>query len=339
MSEFYRAGLQNQKALKQLSALLHKKTVPHALLFCGSEGLGKRDAALLFAMACNCSKFEGNGSICDIAECSCRSCNKIRSGNHPDIHRIEPSGTFIRIDRIRELCDAVSMKPYEAKMRFVIISGSQHMNPEASNSLLKLLEEPPWKTILILTAIQASDLLPTIVSRCQKVQFTLIPPNIIKSLAHEKFDISPQEAEIISILSDGTLSKINGVKNTGKIKGLIGARNWILQMCCELTDSQTGTSVSTILAFAEKLSGDKKKLPDFLDIIKSWFRDLVIVKYEPGKIINKDMLDKIRQISQPLSVEILLSKIDVLQSAQQELRTNANIRLVLEVMILALVKE
>lgn len=326
--------------MKQLSALYNKGTVPHALLFCGAEGLGKRDTAVLFAMACNCyDKLEGNGNIADTADCTCRSCNKIRSGNHPDIHWVEPSGAFIKIDRIRELCQSVAMKPYEAKMRVVIISGAQNMNVEASNSLLKLLEEPPQKTILILTAIQASDLLPTIFSRCQTVRFTPISQDIIKSLAIEKFNIFPGEAEITAILSQGSLAKINACKNIKGIRELIGLRNWLLQMCYELTDKRVQVSMGTGLAFAEKLSKDKKKLSDSLDIMKSWLRDLIIVKYQPDRIINKDILHNIRLISQTFSTNSLLSKLDVLQTAQQELRTNANVRLAMEIMVLGLIKE
>ncbi|MDM8538448.1 DNA polymerase III subunit delta' [Desulfobacterales bacterium HSG17] len=325
--------------MKQLSALFNKGAVPHALLFCGPEGLGKRDTALLFAMACNCNKSEGNGNITDIADCTCRSCNKIRSGNHPDIHWVEPSGVFIKIDRIRELCQSVSLKPYEAKIRVVIISGAQNMNAEASNSLLKLLEEPPHKTIIILTAIQTSDLLPTIFSRCQTVRFTPISQDIIKSIAIEKFNISPDEAEIIAILSEGSLAKINNCKNIKGINELICLRSWLLQMCYELTDTSVQISMGYILAFAEKLSKDKKKLSESLDIMKSWLRDLVIIKYQPDRVINKDLLDNIRIISQKLSTDSLLLKLDVLQTAQKELRTNANIRLAMEIMVLGLLKE
>ncbi|QTA80907.1 DNA polymerase III, subunit delta [Desulfonema limicola] len=339
MSEFNPDRLLNVKALKQLSVLFNKGAVPHALLFSGYEGLGKRDTAVLFAMACNCNKSQGSGNIADIIDCTCRSCNKIRSGNHPDIHWVEPSGTFIKIDQIRELCEAVAMKPYEAGMRVVIISSAQNMNIEASNSLLKLLEEPPQKTILILTAIQASDLLPTIFSRCQTVHFTPVSQDIIKSAALEKFNISPDEAEIIAVLSQGSLSKINACKNIKGIKELICLRNWLLQMCCELTGNGARVSMETALAFAEKLSKDKKKLPDSLDIITSWLRDIMVVKYQPDRIINKDLFQNIRLISQNLSTNSLLSKLDVLQAAQQGLRTNANIRLVMEIMVLGLIKE
>ena len=87
----------------------------------------------------------------------CKSCRKIQTGNHPDIIQVKPFGPLIRIGQIRDLCRILAMKPYEARYRVVIISHAQAMNPAAGNALLKVLEEPPDRTILILTAMQATD--------------------------------------------------------------------------------------------------------------------------------------------------------------------------------------
>ena len=78
---------------------------------------------------------------------------------------------MIKIDQIRELCQVLTMKPYEARVRVVIIADAHTLNPAAGNALLKMLEEPPARTVLILTAPQTGDLLPTIVSRCQHIRF------------------------------------------------------------------------------------------------------------------------------------------------------------------------
>ena len=119
-----------------LNAILRKGTIPHAFLFTGAEGVGKRTAALAFAMALNCSgdrdSLSGEPAGSDasgviestaISACGvCRSCRKIESGNHPDFISLHPQGPFIRIDQIRELCRVLSMKPYEADYRTVVIS-------------------------------------------------------------------------------------------------------------------------------------------------------------------------------------------------------------------------
>ncbi len=208
------------KAYKQLSTILQKGNIPHALLFSGIEGVGKQTAAMMFAMVCNCQQLpvdsdqSGPGNWLMAADnCTCKSCKKIESGNHPDIHMVEPSGSFIRIDQIRSLCHALAMKPYEARMRVVIISNAQAMNPEASNALLKALEEPPDRTILIITAIQLSDILPTIVSRCQHIRFSPIPQKKLEAFLIEKQGVGPDDATIRHYYH--FVSEPQGIPHTG----------------------------------------------------------------------------------------------------------------------------
>jgi DNA polymerase-3 subunit delta' len=130
--------------------------IPHALLFCGIDTAGKRNAAVTFALACNClsrcpetrrmtvaaTSPEIQASRMSIPAAAASAAGKILSDNHPDIFNISPTGAMIRIAQIRGLGEALSMKPYEARRRFVIISDAQTLNPEAGNAILKLLEEP-----------------------------------------------------------------------------------------------------------------------------------------------------------------------------------------------------
>jgi DNA polymerase III subunit delta' len=89
----------------------------------------------------------------------CKHCRKFNSGGHPDFIRIDPEGQVTKIVQIRELRQILAMKPFEAKLRVVVISKAHTLNQEASNALLKVLEEPPYRTILILITSQISDLL------------------------------------------------------------------------------------------------------------------------------------------------------------------------------------
>ncbi|MCP4107930.1 MAG: DNA polymerase III subunit delta' [Desulfobacteraceae bacterium] len=317
------------KAYSLLSAILEKGNIPHALLFSGIEGVGKQEGAMMFAMACNCA--EGH-----IPCGCCKSCNKIQSGNHPDIHLVEPRGAFTRIDQIRSLCGALAMKPYEAKVRVAILSGAHTMNPEASNALLKVLEEPPGRTVLILTAIQLSDLLPTIVSRCQHIRFSPVPQKKLEAFLIEK-GVDSKEAVIISALANGSLAKIGLSPNMPGIRNWINRRNWLINELEAMTD--TGyVSSARVLAFAEKLSKNKETLQDSLEIMKLWLRDLIICKYDPDKIMNRDIGDRIHIISGKIGVKLLLSKIKAIQTAQKYLVSNANLRLTLDVLMIRLAR-
>ncbi|MEJ2656557.1 MAG: DNA polymerase III subunit delta', partial [Desulfobacterales bacterium] len=287
-----------EKPIRLLKTFLQNETIPHALLFLGIDGVGKTTAAKAVAMACNCMAREkthfsvkegirpvygtkpdlaGKSEICGC----CKSCSKIKTGNHPDMILVEPKGSFIRIDQIRNLCNILTMKPYEARLRVVIIKDAQSMNPSAGNALLKVLEEPPDRTVLILTAMQTSDLLPTIVSRCQHIRFNPIPGKHLKTLLIEKQGADPADAEIITIMANGSYSKALSIISHIKKSNWIKRRAWLLNE----VESLPLMSIPSCLAFAETLSKNKETLTDSLEVMKSWFRDLIVCRFHPARVM------------------------------------------------------
>lgn len=344
-----------KRPVRILAAFLLKRNIPHALLFTGIEGVGKKDAALAFAMACNCTgekhplsdQFVNHLSSktkwsIPINPCgSCRSCRKIKSGNHPDIIQIKPSGTFIKIDQIRDCCDTLAMKPYEARVRVVIISDAHALNSSASNALLKMLEEPPDRSILILTACQTSDLLPTIISRCQQIRFNPVSEKSIEKRMMENQGFAPDKASLIAAMANGSLTRAFALGNSDWINW----RNWILNTMNPDPSDQSGQPgnlfampLTMLLAFADRLKKNKDFLFESLEIIKSWLRDIVIYKFCPEKTINKDLIDKIQYASQHIDIKSLLIKIDAIQTAQKDIQSNANLRLTLEMMMMRIVR-
>jgi DNA polymerase-3 subunit delta' len=338
--EFPLRLLREQKGLERLGLVFQKGHIPHAFLLHGEEGTGKRASALLFAMFCNCLRIAEESAdalpkdgLIRRMDCGCRSCGKIRSENHPDIHWIEPSGSIIRIDQIRELIRAISMKPYEARTRVVVISSAQAMNPEASNALLKMLEEPPDRTVLLLTAPRVSDLLPTIVSRCQTVAFMPIGREILASFLAEEYDMSDEDARIMAAMGSETLNRIGmGTAGHGK---WTAQRQWVADLCLEIMPGR-GRAVSGImaLAFAERLFQNKDGLMDVLDLIKFWLRDLIVYRYRPGEIVNKDRAEDISHMAERVSIQDLLRHFRSVELAQKRLQSNANVRLTLEALML-----
>jgi len=261
--------IDQDRPIRILTTFLQNGTIPHALLFTGIEGVGKESAAIAFAMACNCvedNSGRGNTRTTkghDTATrqvttnpCgNCKSCRKIEAANHPDIIRLKPSGTFIKIDQIRALCQTLAMKPYEASMRVVIISDAQAMNPAAGNALLKVLEEPPVGTILILLATHTSDLLPTIVSRCRPIRFKPISRKNLESVLVGRHGFDPADAMIITTMAGGSLTRALRMHETN----WINRRNWLIN---ELNSLSPG-SVIRLLAFGEQLAKNKDGLPDW----------------------------------------------------------------------------
>jgi len=226
------------------------------------------------------------------------------------------------------------MMPYEARLRVAVITDAQTMNPAASNALLKVLEEPPDRTMLILTATQTSDLLPTIVSRCQQIRFNPISRKNIEMLLIEEHDMRPDDAEIISIMADGSLAKALSMMKSMPRTNWIKRRMWLINEVAAIVDKP----IASRMAFAEKLSKEKTLLSDSLEVMKSWFRDLIVCRYHPEKLINYDLKDKIQHVSKMTRVESLISYIDDIQSVQRNIHANINLRLSLEVLMMRLAR-
>jgi DNA polymerase-3 subunit delta' len=308
--------------------------------------VGKQAAAVALAMACNCQgespgfkaedrsgqdpvNASGEFNLITIDSCGvCKSCRKIAAGNHPDIIRIQPSGPFIKISQIRALLQTLAMKPYEAITRVAILSEAQAMNAAASNALLKILEEPPSRSMLVLIATRKSDLLPTIVSRCQHVGFNPIPKEKIASWLKQKHGLEQQAADILAAMANGSFSRARMmIKDNWQQR-----RKWVI----DEMDRLSLQPIAYLFALAEKLSGEKEALAESLEIIKVWFRDLIINQYDAGKIINRDIADKIENASQKNNLPDLLSKVDAVQKTQNRLAANTNLRLTMESLLIQL---
>jgi DNA polymerase-3 subunit delta' len=335
-----------EKPVRLLSNIIQKGKIPHALLFTGIEGVGKREAANVFAMACNClaatfpnQTFSDQGidherearppSPCG----ACKSCRKIISGNHPDVISIQPEKAHIRIGQIRDLRHMLAMKPYEARYRVVIISDAHTLNPGASNALLKVLEEPPDRTVLVLTAYHLHDLLPTIASRCQHIRFNPISHDALTNVLVTKEGISAREADLLATLAKGSLTGALSLVTSGWIE----QRAWILRMIAKEPAGQSPLNrVTTLLAFSEKLAQEKDRLENALEILKIWFRDLMIYQLSPDMIVNKDLSHTLKRLSEETAMNDLLSAYETIQSAQEKINGNANPRLTLDVMMMKL---
>ena len=319
-----------------LKALLQNGTLPHALLFTGVPGLGKTAAATALAQACNCTgqghgsdSGSPGGSAYPVEGCGvCRSCRKIEEGIHPDLIRIAPKGRMIRIETIRELLQTLAMKPYEARCRMVILSEAEELNPSAGNALLKVLEEPPARTVLVLTAQQRSDLLPTIVSRCQHLRFYPVRRQLLEETLVTHHGICARDASALATLAGGSIGKALKLKKTHWIR----RRDWLLQEIQALPSRQSGAR----LALAEMMGRDRKTVDTDLAAIELYLRDLAVGRWCPDRIANMDFSEQIRYTSQKTTTTAILRGIDAVANARDALRANGNLRLTLDTLILRL---
>jgi DNA polymerase-3 subunit delta' len=324
----FEALIGQERTVERLKAMLRRDALPHALLFCGIEGVGKAQAALLLAMALNCSAAAGE-EPCG----ACRTCRSLTAGQHPDLLTVAPDGPLIRVAQVRQLCATLAMKPYAARTRVVIIRDARAMNPEAANALLKVLEEPPEQTLLILLATQTGDLLPTVVSRCQQLRFGPIPRRTLQTLLTEAHGIAPDAAAFAAAVSDGSLTRALRCSQAD----WRARRSWLIAAIgLDRPETLSSRPLELLLAVAEKLAGRKDWIPEALDLINAWLRDLLVFRHAPGRLINQDQAALVDRAAGRLPDEALLQSIQAVSSAQRQIAANLNPRLVLERLMLQL---
>lgn len=325
-----------ERALDLLTTLLSKGCIPHALIFTGIDGIGKQTAAKVFAMACNCgdpkpypSSHPTAAPPRRVSPCGqCRNCRRIHTDHHPDVLQIRPSSNLIRIGVIRDLIQRLAFKPHETGQRVVVIAEAHHLNPEAGNALLKLLEEPPEGTLFILTARQNADLLPTIASRGQQIRFRPLSPDILAQLLMENEGLSGANAAAASALAEGSFSRARAMINDGWIP----RRRWLATVISRLKNQPT----ATLLALAETLAAGKDQLPDALAWLLSWYRDLIVYRYRPDQILNRDLERPLHEAAAISDLQDGILGMKTVQRAQKALQENANPRLTMETLVLQL---
>ena len=166
----------NVPRIEYLKKVLAENKFPHAVIFSGVEGIGKRKIAEICAAALLCEN--SNVEPCG----TCQSCKMLAAGSHPDFYVVElEKSKVIKIAQIRDLQNEVLLQPNHSTCRVVIIDGAEFMNNAAANCLLKTLEEPTGQTIFILTTANRAGLLMTLRSRCSTVNFEKIPAKQIQS--------------------------------------------------------------------------------------------------------------------------------------------------------------
>jgi len=171
---------------------LVRSDVPHAILLVGPQAVGKTTLALDIAAALLCTAADRADRPCR----SCRGCRLVATGNHPDLHRLAPSGPGGQIvigeredpepGSVRHLIGELALLPVEGGARVAVVEEAQRLNEHAQNALLKTLEEPPAGVTIVLCAIAEDGLLPTVLSRCVRIRLGPVGPRDIEVLLAER---------------------------------------------------------------------------------------------------------------------------------------------------------
>ena len=263
----------HDKSKNLLGMFLDNKNIPHAFLFYGQEGIGKKLVAKEFAKHLFCK----NGTACG----KCNPCIKLERGSHPDLILIEGDDS-IGIDQSRMLSKEICEYPYESEKRVIIIDRAETLTREAANALLKTLEEPPPYNHFFLITSSEKEIPPTIRSRCNRVFFTPLSREQLKQYFLQRPDTDEERADLLADISYGSIGC-----------GLFWAENDNFLLRRMIIELITGKDKSFVRAsfIAEKIAKTNMGLGMYLAFLLSFFRDLLVVRHSQDltMIINRDV--------------------------------------------------
>ncbi len=281
--------------LEILQAYLENSRLEGGYLFIGPEGVGKKMAALALAQVCL----------------------KTSNNQHPDLHLIAEESSQIKIDAIRHLQKEISLKSYEAGFKIFIIDNAHNLTSEAGNCLLKILEEPPKKSLIILISDKPNLLFKTIISRCKVIKFSALKRDALEDILRKDYLLESRFAHFLAYFSEGRLGRALKLKDTD----IFAAKN-------SLIDKFVLAAKPNIDSLAAQ---DRQEITLALNLLAAWFRDIYLLKagMPEDTVINADRFRELALSANSFSFEELDTIMANITAALSCLGQNVNTRLLL----------
>lgn len=306
----------HRTVLDSLTGLLESNRVPHALLFCGPEGVGKRMVADQFVAARLCANRNGVWACGD-----CPSCEAIRIGRHPDLFvlRRGEDERSIGIDGVHELKAFFALRSSLSAVKAVVIDEADRLTDEAQNSLLKLLEEPPPGSVMVLVTSRHRELLATVLSRCRRIEFGPLDSTSQSQILAQSGGVPVEVAAAAATLSGGSVSRALALieKNGPELYE---------QALSRLERSVSGDPVE----LEERGAQDRGEDEEFLGLVAQVLRDVMRVKSGNCQGLYMPLsLERLRHIAVEWDADALLVSLERVAEAREALAQSGNSRIVL----------
>lgn len=313
----------HKQVITQLCLMQQEDRIPHAMLFCGTDGVGKSLVAEALAAAILCHT-PAHNQACG----HCKTCRALAAGTHPDFFQIQPesetkAAPAIRIEAVRKLQEEIARIPLLSERRVVIMQEADKMNEAAANCLLKTIEEPSGQIVFILLTSRPSAVLDTIISRCMRVEFGILQPEELVAILHQHGIEEPLAGKLASI-ADGSVSKALAMQDEE-----------LLNLQAQAFDlaSATGTlGVEQLLQLAKEMSNhSRERLIQWLGFLAMIYRDLLMLYSGSGlPLYNQSDIDRLSSLLNKYHQQELLQLLQLVQDYQKRLGSNVNTQLCLE---------
>lgn len=302
--------------------------VSHAYLLSGPRHVGKSTLAGDLARALNCLEPD--------RPCGrCRSCRKIEGSIHPDVQllELEEGAKSISIDAVRRLQDGVALRPFEGRVKVYIIEEAERLSEPAANALLKTLEEPPASVVMVLTTLDPTLLLPTLVSRCQQVDLRPVPAATVEAALIQRHEMPPQQARLLAALSRGRVGWALRAASDPKV---LERRKENLERLAALPSTRRVARLAFAGELATLYGRDPERARGTLETWQWWWRDLLLSRLGLSEmVVNVDFRERLVAEAREYSLETLGQMARGVQETISLLAQNVNARLAIEVLLLS----
>ena len=319
-------------AVEMLQQHIRSGQVRHAYLLCGPQGVGRRTLALRFVQALNCPNPTEPGVPCG----TCRTCRQIETMQQTDLQVVqaEIEGGILKVENIRDLQHDLSLTPYESNYRVALLLRFEEANESTQNALLKTLEEPNPRVVILATAENVEKLLPTIVSRCEVLRLRPVAPDVLAAALQER-GVEAQEADLLAHVSGG---RPGAALRMHVDSNLLEKRREHLQDLLELEQSPLRERFKYADHITHYKDGQREEIKEDLrvqlEIWLSFWRDvLLIATAAQVPLGNPDYLEQTRTLAAKLGVRGAKQKVLAHQQALDRLYF-ANLRLLMEIVLL-----
>lgn len=313
----------NEKTIARLKRSVDMKEMSHAYIFEGPEGIGKKLLALEFSAMILCLSRDGD------RPCGkCSSCQKIKSKNHPDLFVESPEKREYSVDEISKIQNEMRRKPNESEKKIFIVEKGERLSLKAQNKFLKTIEEPLDNVITIILVDNINRLLKTTVSRCQHLKLESIgQAEIVDYLANQGY--ADDKMEFIVSFADGNIGKALDLLEDSSF---VERRDKVIDVIDDII-LRDRTKVFSHMKFFED---EKENAETMLDIIHTWFRDMLILKKFSNDryLINVDKLQTLKTQSEKLSIKRIYDIVKRVEDTKQDLNRNVNYQLSVEMLLL-----
>lgn len=319
--------LGNEQIIEHLQNAIRMDKVSHAYILNAPEASGKRMIAEAFAAALQCET--GGAEACG----TCHSCKQAKSHNHPDIVYVtHEKPNTISVEDIRvQINQDIAVKPYSGPHKIYIVDEAEKMNVQAQNALLKTIEEPPAYGILLLLTTNADAFLPTILSRCIRLDLKPVANDKLRDFLMRKCGVVDYQADVCVAFSQGVVGKAINLASSAHFNEIRDAALQLLKRVKEI-------ELSEMIGAVKHISEYKLEINDYFDIMMIWYRDVLLYKAtaDVNGLIFKDEVYEIKKQANTSSYHGIQLILEGLEKAKARLKANVNFDLVIELLLLTI---